>query len=263
MNTLKSTPMDRTVNGTANSRGGASSVVEDKGFNGRADSDAHWEFLREFVRNPVRTAAVAPSSRKLGERMMQGIDFARASSIVEFGPGSGSITRVIVERIEKEWRTAPVGAGAGARVPVAPPKPGASADGTAFGGKRFLAIEFNPRMAEIVRERFPGVTVVNDSAENVESICERHGIAPGSLDFVLSGLGWVSFPPTLCTKILEATHRALKPGGELRTFGYHVGLMLPGSHHFRAEIARLFPHVWRTRAVWANLPPAFVYVCRK
>jgi phospholipid N-methyltransferase len=262
MSTLKTTSPEQMGDRKVQGRRAPSSVVEGKSPNGRGDSDAHWEFLREFMKNPARTAAVAPSSRKLGERMMQGIDFAKASSIVEFGPGSGSITRVIVERIEREWRGTLVGAGAGARVPSTA-KPFAPGVGSASGDKKFLAIEFNPRMAEIVRERFPAVTVVNDSAENVETICEQHGIAPGSLDMVLSGLGWVSFPPALCTKILEATHRVLKPGGEFRTFGYHVGLMMPGSHHFRAEIARLFPHVWRTRGVWANLPPAFVYVCRK
>jgi phospholipid N-methyltransferase len=200
-------------------------------------------FLREFLRDPGRTAAIAPSSPRLAERMLSGLDVGSMRSIVEYGPGTGVFTRAVLERLPAGW--------VDQCAPVAAP-----------GRRTFIAIEYNPELASLVRSRFPGVCVENESAEHVEAICARHGVGPGQVDLIVSGLGWVAIEPGLCTRMLEATRRMLRPGGEFRTFGYHVGLMMPHAAHFRREIARVFPGVTRTRAVWANLPPAFVYVCR-
>ena len=196
-------------------------------------------FVREFIRNPSTTAAIAPSSRKLAGRMIEGLDFASMRSIVEFGPGSGVFTRAVLERLPRGWLAGEGGKG------------------------RFIAIEFSAGMATLVREQFPRVTVVNGSAEHVQSICADNGIGPGQLDAVVSGLGWASFPPELTTRILEATWNTLRPGGQFRTFAYHLGLLMPGARHFRAEAQRLFGEVSASRGVWANLPPAFVYRCTK
>jgi phosphatidylethanolamine/phosphatidyl-N-methylethanolamine N-methyltransferase len=196
-------------------------------------------FLREFIRNPRATASVAPSSRVLAERMIAGLDLANVTSIVEYGPGSGPFTRVLLERLPKNWHRSQGGKGV------------------------FIAIEFNPALAQVIREKFPSVLVAADSAANVESICQQHGVAPGKLDVIISGLGYVSFPKELTTQILEASHRALRPGGEFRTFGYHMGLMLPGAWHLRAELDRVFSSSKMQRGAWRNLPPAFMYRCVK
>lgn len=201
-------------------------------------------FLREFLKNPTRTAAIAPSSARLAERMVSGLDLASMRSIVEYGPGTGVFTRAVLERLPEGWL-------------------GQCADRPGADKRAFVAIEYNPDLARVVQERFPTVCVENESAERVEAICARHGVAPGELDLVVSGLGWVSFEPGLCTRMLEATHRMLRPGAEFRTFGYHLGLVMPHAGHFRREIKRIFSSVYTTPAVWANLPPAFVYVCRK
>lgn len=201
-------------------------------------------FLREFLKNPTRTAAIAPSSTRLAERMVSGLDLASMRSIVEYGPGTGVFTRAVLERLPEGWL-------------------GQCADRPGVNKRAFVAIEYNPELARVVQERFPTVCVENESAERVEAICARHGVAPGELDLVVSGLGWVSFEPGLCTRMLEATHRMLRPGAEFRTFGYHLGLVMPHAGHFRREIKRIFSSVHTTPAVWANLPPAFVYVCRK
>jgi len=201
-------------------------------------------FLREFLKNPNRTAAIAPSSPRLAERMLSGLDLAPMRSIVEYGPGTGVFTRAVLERLPDGWLSG-------------------CTDRPGLDGRAFVAVEFNPELARFVKESFPTVCVENESAERVEAICARHGIAPGELDLIISGLGWVGFEPGLCTRMLEATHRMLRPGAEFRTFGYHLGLVMPHAGHFRREIKRLFSTVHTTKSVWANLPPAFVYVCRK
>ncbi len=196
-------------------------------------------FVREFLRNPAATASVVPSSRKLTERMIEGIDLATCGSIVEFGPGSGVMTGVMLDRLPRGWMVREGGQG------------------------RFIAVEFNPRMAEMVAQEHPRATVAIESAADIERICASHGIIPGTLDVVISGLGWASFPPELTTQILEATARTLRPGGHFRTFAYHIGLLKKNAWHLRSELRRLFGSVEMSRGVWANLPPAFVYRCVK
>jgi phosphatidylethanolamine/phosphatidyl-N-methylethanolamine N-methyltransferase len=197
-------------------------------------------FVREFLRNPAATAAIAPSSRILAKRMIDGIDLGACRSIVEFGPGSGVMTRAVLESLPDGW----------------------FARDTHAGGT-FIAIEYNPRMAAIVAAEFPQAIVAADSAANIERLCAQHGVKAGTLDAVISGLGWASFPPSLTTQILEATARTLRPGGHFRTFAYHVGLLKKNAWHLRAELKRLFGTVETAHGAWANLPPAFVYRCVK
>ncbi len=118
-------------------------------------------------------------------------------------------------------------------------------------------------MADILKSAHPDVTVVRDSAANVIQVCRNFGIQPGSVDCIISGLGWASFTDELRTEILEATAAVLKPGGRFHTFAYQTGFLIPGSWHFRSEIKRLFSEVHVGRVVWGNLPPAFVYQCVK
>lgn len=194
-------------------------------------------FLKEFIKAPHVMAAVSPSSRKLGDAMIRGLDLGRARTIVEFGPGTGTFTRVVLEDIGPEWFEGE--------------------------GHRFIAIEYNKTMTDILQREHPQVTLVNDSAERIEPICAERGIKPGELDVVISGLGWPSFNDQFRTTTLEATARMLRPGGEFRTFGYHVGLLMRGAWHFRKEVRRLFKQVEIGRVVWGNMPPAFVYRCVK
>jgi phospholipid N-methyltransferase len=120
-------------------------------------------------------------------------------------------------------------------------------------------------MADLVRSRFPGVTVFEDNAGHVDRLCERLEIGDsrgrGGVDYILSGLPWPSFSDSLRTQILEAAARALRPGGQLVTFGYHCGLLMPGAWHFRREARRVFADVTTSEVIWQNLPPAFIYRC--
>lgn len=59
-------------------------------------------FLREFIRDPVRTGAVAGSSRFLARKMLAPIDFKRARFIVEIGAGEGAFTRQLLNRMRED-----------------------------------------------------------------------------------------------------------------------------------------------------------------
>jgi len=188
-----------------------------------------FKFLLQFLRHPRSIGAVVPSSRGLARRMVADIDLSDASVVVEYGPGTGALTGEILKAL----------------------KPGAL----------FFAIESNAILFESFRQRFPDVTVFNESAANVAALLE--GLGAEKADCVLSGLPWASFTATLQDTLLEATLEALGDGGRFVTFAYLQGLLLPSGQSFKRKLQQRFGHVGRSSIAWANLPPAFVYRCVK
>ncbi len=56
-------------------------------------------FIKEFIKNWREVGAITPSSKFLVKKMLKPIDFKRAKMIVEFGPGSGCITRELLKKM--------------------------------------------------------------------------------------------------------------------------------------------------------------------
>lgn len=188
-------------------------------------------FLREFWIRPAVVGAVAPSSRGLALRMLEGVDLASANAVIEFGPGTGSFTSEILPRLGKKTR--------------------------------FFAIERSPEMASAMRERFPSVTLYEDSAGNVERLCEREGIGQGTVDCIVSGLPFAAFPEGLQNEIIDGAVRVLRPGGRFVTFAYYIAHLKGAGRRFRKLLEGKFERVERSRGVLLNTPPAFVYRCVK
>jgi phosphatidylethanolamine/phosphatidyl-N-methylethanolamine N-methyltransferase len=188
-------------------------------------------FIKEFVSQPLVIGAVAPSSRFLARKMLEGAPLKAAGAVVEYGPGTGAFTDHILRGLSAECR--------------------------------YLAIELNPAMARLWRDRHPGRTLYRNSVANVERLCRREGIEAGGVDLIFSGLPWASFPDELQEQVLEATLRVLRPGGQLITFGYRVGTWLPKGRRFYQRLPRYFADVRRSEWEWRNLPPAFVVRCTK
>lgn len=187
-------------------------------------------FLGEFLSNPFRTAAVAPSSRFLAAAMLTGIDFARVRTVVEYGPGTGVFTRAVLDALR----------------------------GADNRNASFIAIELNERLASKLASDHPEADVRHANALDVDKLL---GDRYGAVDLVVSGLGWPSIPLEPREAILKKTRAALRPGGRFHTFGYHIGLCMPGAWHFRRTVRDLFDNVSVSPVVWRNLPPAFVYRC--
>lgn len=188
-----------------------------------------YRFLREFIQNPFVIGAVAPSSERLAHKMVEGIDLSKAKAVCEFGPGTGAFTGAILQRLPH--------------------------------GCKYFAIELNPTMARIWRERYPGRRLYRRNVKAVAKLCAREGIT--HLDAIFSGLPWASFPDDLQTQTLDAMMQVLRPGGRFVTFGYRVGTILPKGRRFYRRLPQYFSHVERSSYVWRNLPPAFVVRCTR
>jgi phospholipid N-methyltransferase len=186
-------------------------------------------FLRESVRQPGRVGAIAPSTQRLALHMVRWIEWDSAKTIVEYGPGMGAFTEPILKSKRPD------------------------AD--------FFAVELHSPFAATLATRFPDLTVVEDSVANIEAICQQRGVA--EVDAIICGLPWAAFSDHDQTVFLDAMMKVLKPGGQLVTFAYLSGMVLPAAHRFRKKLKGYFGEVQSSRTVWLNFPPAFIYRCRR
>ncbi len=189
----------------------------------------HIHFLKQFLKNPIAMGAIAPSSRRLAQLMTDWPQLEAAQAVVEFGPGDGSVTPFILEKLQKE--------------------------------AQFFAMELSPEMCLRLKKSYPTVQVYNDSACQVRQYLDSHNIRHA--DVIVCGLPWAAFSSHLQDEIMNATLEALAPNGRFVTFAYLQGLLLPAGQRFKSRLDQAFSHVSRSRVVWKNLPPAFVYQCVK
>lgn len=187
-----------------------------------------WVFLRQFARAPRSVGAILPSSAALAAAMVAPVDFAANPTIVEFGPGTGAFTRTIAQRLRPQGR--------------------------------YLGIELNAAFCDTLRSEFPAQTFVHGSVADLTAILATHGIA--RVDAIVCGLPWASLPIALQERVFDEIDRALVPGGVFMTFAYVHGLLLPGAWALRRRLQRSFAAVTHSPIVWANVPPAFAYICR-
>ncbi|MGW5657507.1 class I SAM-dependent methyltransferase [Streptomyces humi] len=177
----------------------------------------------EFLRRPLMTGAVAASSRRLAYAMTEGIGLEQARNVAELGPGTGVFTDAILARLAPD--------------------------------ARLVAIELNPVLAARLSatRRDPRLTVVQGTAADLAAVVGE------PVDAVVSGLPWTVMPQDRRGHILEAVTEVLAPGGRFTTFAYLHAAWTPPARDFAVELACRFDRLERSKAVWANLPPAFVH----
>ena len=186
-------------------------------------------FLVEFARRPKEIGAIAPSSRSLAERIVVPVPKGGNPLVVELGPGTGVFTDAIRRRL---------------------------------GGRGHqVAVEINQTLAAQLAACQQGVEVVNGDACTVDRLVADRGYDHANV--VISGLPWSLFPHAAQTGILDAVTKSLAPDGSFSTFAYLHALWMPHARRFKANLDERFEEVVMTRAVWANLPPALVYHCRR
>ena len=175
-------------------------------------------FIGELLRHPAEVSAVFPSSAAVARKMAHGLEDV-TGPVVEIGPGTGSFTRAILAR------------------GVAP--------------DRLVLIEINARFCDILRDRFPGVRVLNRPAQEMDRI----GL--DDIGAVISGVP-VLARPTIQRAVLGPAFRLMRPGGFFNQITYSPGA--PISTETQRDLGL---SVEKLGTVWANLPPARVFRFRR
>ncbi|MDI5941871.1 MULTISPECIES: class I SAM-dependent methyltransferase [Micromonospora] len=193
-------------------------------------SDNHRaEFLREFLRDPFTVASVAPSGRLLADLVTAPVPGAGEPLVVELGPGTGAFTAAIQRRLA--------------------------------GRGHHLAVEVNERFAGLLAARYPRLDVAVADARGLGDVLAQRG--HGRADVIVSGLPWAAFAEGQQDELLHAVTGALTPDGAFTTFGYTFARWAPPARRLRRALGDRFEEVVTGRTVWANVPPAFVYFCRR
>ncbi|ARC36064.1 methyltransferase type 12 [Paracoccus yeei] len=118
--------------------------------------------------------------------------------------------------------------------------------------ERLELYELNAAFCDRLRQRFPGARVHNLPAQ------EMVNVGRGDLDAVVSGVPTLPMPDELQAAIVGAALAMMKPGAPFVQITY--GALPPLSGAVRARCGLVHE---KSRGIWANLPPAQVYVFRQ
>lgn len=153
----------------------------------RSDSP-HWQFLRGFLKHPVMVGSIIPSSRILIERMLKPVDWEKTKLFVEYGPGVGTFTRPVLDKMGED--------------------------------ATLIAIDTNADFIKFLSKSIddPRLVAVTGSAADVEKIIRKHGFA--SADYVLSGIPFSTLPPGIGEDIAKATSEVIRPGGAFLVYQF-------------------------------------------
>ncbi len=171
---------------------------------------------------------------------------ARPKNIGAIVPSSRILARTVARQIDPKM-TGPVlelGPGTGVMT-QAILEHGIAAD-------RLTLIEYDPDMAATVAARFHGVHVIEgDAFDLVRTLGARAAQPFGA---IVSGLPLLNFPMALRLAYMDGIARVLAPGAPLIQFSY--GMQPP-------VVPPPGYSVHRAALVWANIPPARVWVYRQ
>jgi phospholipid N-methyltransferase len=154
----------------------------------RRSPSPKWQFLRGFLKNPVMVGSVIPSSRVLIDKMLGPVDWASTRLFVEYGPGVGTFTWPVLDRLSPD--------------------------------ARLVTIDTNPDFTRFLKASIDDdrLIAVTGSAADVEKILAERGL--GQADYVLSGLPFSTLPPGVGDAIAEATANVIRPGGAFLVYQF-------------------------------------------
>jgi len=180
-------------------------------------------FLQEWLANPQRTGSLVPSSRKLAAAMARWLPTNPESFVLELGPGTGAVTKALLRYGLRQ--------------------------------DRLVAIERNPKLAELLRERFPRAHILTGDAWQLDVLLRRQSRPITSVGAVISSLPLLNFSVEQAEDLAQKIRTVLEPQGTWVQYSYQINkLRSRGSSRFRLLASKI---------VWLNLPPARVSVFQK
>ncbi|MBI2134722.1 methyltransferase domain-containing protein [Candidatus Woesearchaeota archaeon] len=180
-------------------------------------------FLANYLKKPKEVAAILPSSKFVIGRIKRLIDFEKADCIVEFGPGTGSVSKMLLSNMKSN--------------------------------AKLLCFETNNRFCSYLRQNFSDkrITIINDSAENLDIHLKK--LDAGSVDYFISSIPFTFLDKKAKTMILKKVSSELKPGKRLIVSQQY-------NLHLKKYLLDYFDKVIVDIEL-RNIPPSFIYVCDK
>jgi phosphatidylethanolamine/phosphatidyl-N-methylethanolamine N-methyltransferase len=173
--------------------------------------------------DPVGIGALVPSSAKLARAVARQVSAAGTGTIVELGPGSGTITAALLEH------------------GIAP--------------HRLYLVERNPALAGFLRRRFAGVRVVEHDAGRLPALVRRDGI--DRVAAIVSSLPLRNLDARARYALLRRSFAVLEPSGVFVQYTYrHSAPLTTAMEERLGVVAECAGYVW------SNIPPASIWRLR-
>lgn len=156
-------------------------------------------FFKRVLANPVQVGYLVPSSRFLTRKTARFIDYSRARTVVELGPGEGCHSRRIVRQLGPE--------------------------------SKLILIELDHHFVEHLRKQFAHdlrVLVVNANALHLAQTLEELGVSEP--DYIVSGIPFTIMESELRERLLGGIARAMGP--KTRFITYQASLRISDHEHF-------------------------------
>lgn len=197
-------------------------LADDLRFAAPSQSDTML-FLRSWLRNPLRAGALAPSGRDLARAMAARVDLSIPGPVVELGPGTGSVTRALVER--------------------------------GLDPARLVLVEADPTFCALLRQRWPMAQVVQTDAYATPILMRRLDLPAAA---VVAGLPLLVRPPSQRLRLVMDCLRHAAPGAPFVQFTYFVRSPVPAPRvGLRAHgSGMIWRNLWPARVWTYRLPRA-------
>src|SRR5690349_6112275 len=138
-------------------------------------------FACNFVKHPNMVGWMLPSSPFVVDSVLKQVDWDAARVIVEYGPGVGTFTSKVLERMHPD--------------------------------AKLIALETNPEFFKFLKRslRDPRLRLVHESAADIDKVLLELGVPHA--DYVISGIPFKTLPEPLRGEIVRKTHGVLRPKG--------------------------------------------------
>lgn len=181
------------------------------------------EFLQAFIKNPLKVGAIAPSSPELAKKMVEEIVPDEDSVVMELGVGTGSFTKLLQKKVPDK--------------------------------KSYLGIELDKELVKSLRKNFPDMRFMRGNACKAFALHKRSKF--GKVEYILSGLPFVSMPKEINDKIFAQIEKFMEQGNCMfRTFQYAHGYYLPPAIKLRAFMCDRYGSSEKSPLIVKNVPPA-------
>jgi phosphatidylethanolamine/phosphatidyl-N-methylethanolamine N-methyltransferase len=174
-------------------------------------------FLRVWLAAPLRVGAQMPSGRDLSRAMAAAVDPTIPGFVVELGPGTGAVTKALLER--------------------------------GIRPERLILVEADPRFCDVIQARYPAACVVAGDAYAAPHMLRQLDACP--IAAVVSGLPLLTQKPLRRQRLLLECLRLGAPGIPFVQFTYLYRSPIPiSSGMITAEVsAMIWRNLWPAR-VW-------------
>lgn len=150
------------------------------------------EFFSAFLKQGKNIGAIAPSSKYLVKKMIDPIDFQRVKCIVEYGPGTGTITHELLKRMPLN--------------------------------SILLVFEINKEFCEKLEEiNDSRIKIITGSAENLIEYLSENNIV--QVDYILSSLPFAIIPNNIVNNILTIARKVLGTTGTFIQYQYSLNAL--------------------------------------